>query len=94
MADISITKKASDGLWEFNVRVDGKEYITTLSSAYFERLTGGRGEPEDLIKRSFEFLLAREAKEAILPSFDLEIINAYFPEYEQAIMNKYANGAY
>lgn len=95
MGDISITNTTDrDGMWEFAVRVDGKEYTVTLSRAYFERLTGGRGMPEELVERSFEFLLEREAKESILPSFDLETVNSYFPGYEQEIINKYANGAY
>jgi len=37
---------------------------------------------EELIQRSFEFLLDREPKESILARFDLSVINRYFPEYE------------
>jgi hypothetical protein len=40
------------------------------------------GTLEELIRRSFEFLLAREPKESILRSFDLSVIRRYFPEYE------------
>ena len=36
---------------------------------------------EDLLKASFEFLLEREPKEAILPRFALPTIERYFPEY-------------
>lgn len=46
----------------------------------------GRGQtPEELIRRSFEFLLQRESKESILREFDLSVIQRYFPEYDQAI---------
>lgn len=46
----------------------------------------GQGEkPEDLVRRSFEFLLAREAKESILREFDLSVIQRYFPEYDRVI---------
>ena len=43
---------------------------------------GWPGTLEELIRRSFEFLLARESKESILRSFDLAVIGRYFPEYE------------
>jgi hypothetical protein len=41
----------------------------------------GDGDVSDLVKRSFEFLLAREANTSILREFDLSIIERYFPEY-------------
>ena len=37
--------------------------------------------PEALIEASFEFLLEREPKEAILRRFELPVIEQYFPEY-------------
>jgi hypothetical protein len=40
---------------------------------------------EELIRRSFEFLLEREPKDAILRAFDLPVIARYFPEYEAEI---------
>ena len=46
----------------------------------------GSGEsPDGLVRRSFEFLLARERKESILRSFALTDIGRYFPEFEDAI---------
>jgi hypothetical protein len=50
-----------------------------------ERFASGADDPADLVRRSFEFLLAREPKESILRSFDLPVIGRYFPEYERAI---------
>jgi hypothetical protein len=41
--------------------------------------------PEALIEASFEFLLAREPKEAILSRFELPVIERYFPEYPSAM---------
>ena len=41
--------------------------------------------PEELIRKSFEFLLEREPKESILSRFDLSVISRYFPEYEREI---------
>ncbi|MBI4486577.1 MAG: hypothetical protein HY655_11255 [Acidobacteria bacterium] len=41
--------------------------------------------PEALVRASFEFLLAREPKEAILRRFELPVIERYFPEYPRVI---------
>jgi hypothetical protein len=51
----------------------------------YARLAGEKIEPEELVRRSFEFLLEREPKESILSRFDLSVINRYFPEYEREI---------
>ena len=56
----------------------------SLSEEYFKSLTNG-GSPEDLIKKSFEFLLEREPNTSILSVFDLTVISSYFPEYEEEI---------
>lgn len=37
--------------------------------------------PEELIEASFRFVLEREPKEAILRSFELPVIERYFPDY-------------
>lgn len=42
-------------------------------------------EVADLVRRSFEFLLAREPNTDILREFDLETIARYFPEYPREI---------
>jgi hypothetical protein len=41
--------------------------------------------PEDLLEASFEFLLTREPKEAILSRFELPVIERYFPDYPGAV---------
>jgi biotin carboxyl carrier protein len=46
-----------------------------------ERERYGGGDVADLVKRSFEFLLAREGNTSILGEFDLSTIERYFPEY-------------
>lgn len=77
---------------EFKVRViEGKSESThqvTLKQNDYQKLTGGRIEPHELIRRSFEFLLAREPKESILAQFDLPLIGRYFPEYERELKRK------
>lgn len=63
-------------------------HTVTLARDYFEKLAAGKTTPEELIRRSFEFLLEREPKESILGSFDLPVIGRYFPEYEREIRRK------
>ncbi len=41
--------------------------------------------PEGLVRASFEFLLQREPKEAILRRFELPVIERCFPDYPTAI---------
>ena len=78
-------KKKSAG--QFLVIVDGKnsktEYNVKLNDDYYQKLTGGKITEEEMIKKSFEFLLEREPKESILPRFNLKVIKNYFPEYEK-----------
>ena len=60
----------------------------TLDPKDQARLAGATGGPEELIRKSFEFLLEREPKESILSRFDLSIISRYFPEYEREIKKR------
>ena len=62
-----------------------REFEVGVSAAELARYSPGATDPADLVRRSFEFLLAREPKESILPSFGLSVIGRYFPEYEREI---------
>ena len=88
-ARIEVEKVKED---EFRVRLsEAKSQSThrvTLSQADYRRLSGGKIEPQELIRLSFEFLLAREPKESILPEFNLPVIGRYFPEYERELKRK------
>ena len=57
-------------------------HVVRVSRAERERYGG---DIADLVKRSFEFLLAREANTSILREFDLSTIERYFPEYAREI---------
>jgi hypothetical protein len=87
----SIQVEKLDGQ-KFQVRViEGKSKTThhvRLSEEDYHRLSGGKIAPEELIRRSFEFLLLREPKESILREFDLPLIGRYFPEYERELRRK------
>jgi hypothetical protein len=80
-------KEENEGKFIVTVEEGGSssEHAVNLDEDYYRKLTGGRITREELIKRSFEFLLRRESKESILSEFDLRIIKRYFPEYESKI---------
>jgi hypothetical protein len=73
---ISVTVFDDDTSRAFDVEVTAEELA---------RFDPGAADPTELVHRSFEFLLAREPKESILPSFGLSTIARYFPEYEREI---------
>ncbi len=82
-------KKKSDR--EFLVIVSEKgsktEHTVTLDKDYYQDLTEGLISKEELIRKSFEFLLKRESNESILSRFNLRVIGNYFSEYEEEIRN-------
>jgi len=86
---IEIKKKDRE---EFMVKVEeegtSRAYNVTLVESYYQELTGGKITKEELIKKSFEFLLEREPKESILSKFNLRVISRYFPEFEEKIKDK------
>ena len=93
MADISITAAAKDGGWIFGVQVaepNGQtRHSVTLSQQDFQRIAEGKQTtPEELVRKSFEFLLEREPKHQILRQFDLPAIVRYFPEYPTEIRTR------
>ncbi len=57
----------------------------TVKPSYYKKLIGGKVAIETLVKKSFEFLLERESNTDILRTFDLPVIDSYFPEYEMTI---------
>ena len=58
-------------------------HLVRVSSLDVDRWARGRL-PEELVRDSFDFLLAREPKESILKEFDLSVIERYFPDYDGA----------
>ena len=84
--EIQVEKK-DDGEYLVTVREGGSAttHRVTLRTEDWQRLSEGRATPEELVRHSFEFLLEREPKEAILRQFDLPVIAKYFPEYPREI---------
>jgi len=85
MATIHVEPSGDD---RFRVTVDDgagtSEHTVTATSEHLRRY-GGEQRPERLLEISFEFLLEREPKESILGSFELPVIERYFPEYADQI---------
>ena len=78
-------------MWTCQVAVDlggqRTEHTVTVSQASLSRWGAGseQEDVEDLVRRSFEFLLEREPPSAILRRFELSVIESYFPEYDELI---------
>ena len=72
----------------YDVMVDdgrgASTFAVTVWPSDVERYAPG-ATPEELLEASFEFLLEREPKEAILRQFDLPVIERYFPDYPRVI---------
>jgi len=81
---------SADG-WKCLVTVEQNGHRTShtvaVKRADAERWAGGTepGDVQDLVLRSFEFLLEREPAGSILRTFDLATIQRYFPEYDRLI---------
>ena len=93
MAEISVVSRPGSGGWTCTVQVSEQNgqtrHSVTLSQRDFQQLTEGkRTTPEELVRKSFEFLLERESKHHILRQFDLPAIGRYFPDYPTAIRSK------
>jgi hypothetical protein len=86
---IAVLCDTSDAGWECQVIVGDDPGATRhgVSVTLHELATfaPGDADPADLVRRSFEFLLARESRESILRHFELSVIERYFPEYREVI---------
>jgi hypothetical protein len=77
--------------WVCEVRVDhaGEQTQHTVTVSRADVARWGSGEQpddiEDLVARSFAFLLEREPPGSILRRFDLSVIPRYFPDYNSQI---------
>lgn len=89
MADIDVQVTPQDNGYLCTVTVKERrsqtQHKVTVKHEDYQRLTSGKVTPEALVEASFRFLLEREPKESILRSFDLMVIQRYFPEYERTI---------
>ena len=82
-----IVQSANETRFEITVREGASEtrHIVTGEPDYARKLAREKESMEDLVRRSFEFLLEHEPKESILGRFDLSVIGRYFPNFEREI---------
>jgi hypothetical protein len=82
---VEVTAAPEGDGWACEVRAEDHgahtRHTVRVSRADMERWGGGRP-VEDLVRRSFEFLLEREPATSILREFDLAVIQRYFPEFD------------
>jgi len=85
-------RQIGEGEFCVGVMEGGSEtsHRVTLKASDYKRITGLKIEPTELVKRTFEFLLAREPKESILAQFDLSIVGRYFGEFEREMKRSIA----
>ncbi len=84
---VDVRMEPGAGGWVATVRVDqggrSTEHRVTVRDEDLERY--GATDAADLVRRSFDFLLAREPNTSILREFRITEIERYFPEYRTAI---------
>jgi hypothetical protein len=92
MAEITVQTQEIENGWQFEVEIKEKDsktkYQVTMDKDFYQRISAGRISPQDLVKKSFEFLLEREPKESILPKFNIKVISHYFPQYQKEIATR------
>ena len=91
---VTVHAQAKGDGWVCEVRLDHGGAHTTHSVSVgrrdVERWARGsdRQDVESLVARSFDFLLEREPPSAILATFELSVIQHYFPEYDSTFTNR------
>lgn len=70
----------------FLVLADAVRFEVTLARNDWKKLAARFESEEALVRQSFEFLLTKEPKEAILKKFDLMDIEKYFPDYHSTVL--------
>lgn len=66
------------------------KHMVSVKDSTFERLVEKEVSKRDLVEESFKFLLDREPKESILSSFELGVIERYFPEYPEEMGERFS----
>ena len=87
MVNVAAQKRGEGWVCEVAVDLGGRttNHTVTVTADDLARWGSGRDleAVEDLVSRSFAFLLEREPPSAILQRFDLSVISRYFPEYDE-----------
>jgi hypothetical protein len=90
--DISVGCLPETDGWRCTVRVSddagASEHEVRVDRQALQSLAPQGTEPEDLVRRSFEFLLEHEPRGAIMRRFELPIISRFFADYEDEIRRR------
>jgi hypothetical protein len=84
---MALIEISPEGESVFSVRVEGRTFVVTAAETLVTAL--GAPDPVSLVRGSFEFLLDREPAGAILPRFDLSVIERYFPEWPEEMRRRW-----
>jgi len=90
MAQISVESAPTKTGWECDVEIDpgedqGSRHRVRVLHEDLAKWGRGAENPDDLVRRAFEFLLQREQPAEILKSFELADVQKFFPEFEKAM---------
>lgn len=87
MVTVDMHQKGDDWVCDVTVEHGGQRSNHTVRVAAGDLARWGRDDTaaavEELVSRSFRFLLEREPSSAILTRFELSVIPRYFPEYDE-----------
>ncbi len=61
------------------------KHLVYLDNADYQELTAGKITPEELVRKTMEFLLQKKPKESILRELDIGQISGYLPEYPEQV---------
>jgi hypothetical protein len=89
---LSVACEPSNDGWACEVTV-GDDPAATLHSVRVDHSVLGElappgTSPEELVRASFEFLLEREPREAIMRRFELPIIGRFFSGYADSVRGR------
>jgi hypothetical protein len=82
---VSVTAKGQDTFEVMVTTQSTTTHLVTVSDAIHTKLTNKKISKEILLKKSFEFLLARELNTSILSQFKIEVVSQYFANYVGAV---------
>jgi hypothetical protein len=86
-------KKIDEITYEVTVQAGTTTTHIVIVPPQYARQLAGDASVDELVRRSFEFLLQHESNSSILRRFDLAVISSYFPEYEDAMRKLFSLSA-
>lgn len=91
MTDPIVSCRPAEAGWHCTVTLGDDAGATThevtVDREVLEDLAPG-ATPEELVRVSFEFLLEREPREAIMRAFELPIIGRFFGDYRDEMLRR------